>query len=299
MQRMPETMGRPPGRPIVVFREPSAPGGRPATVRTMRLVLVCLVIGLAGCARLGGGGEASASPSPKDPDQPTLPSQPPIAIPDPVPPSDGPLPGHEKPDATVFDAHPAAIDHFTIGADGRTVVVYWWGGNATCFGLRDVTVERHAGAPVITVLEGTREEARDRMCTMEARLKTAVVILDQPILVDTANPDAPPAEAIIFEGSQPVTPMSGVRDARPHAVSGYELSADGRTLSVHYVGGRDECYGLASATARRDAADGPLMVSVREGWIAADGVACDDIGIPKFVKLKLSEPLLRGPDQTL
>jgi hypothetical protein len=41
------------------------------------------------------------------------------------------------------------------------------------------------------------------------------------------------------------------------------------------------------------------MVSVREGWIAADGVACDDIGIPKFVKLKLSEPLLRGPDQTL
>jgi len=262
-------------------------------MQTMRLVLVCLVIGLAGCARLGGGGHASGSPSP---DKPDLPSQPPIAIPDPIPPSDGPAPGHEEPDATVFDAHPAAIDHFTIGADGRTVVVYWWGGNATCFGLKNVTVERRDGVPVITVLEGTRESARDRMCTMEARLKSAVVVLDEPLLIDTANPDAPAAEAIILEGSQQVSPMSGVRDARTHAVSGYMLSANGRTLSIHYVGGRDECYGLASATARGETPDGPLMVTVREGWIAADGVACDDLGVPKYVNVKLDEPLLRGPN---
>jgi hypothetical protein len=293
MPRLQEPMGRPPGRPMLVPREPSDSAARPASVRTMRLILLCLAIGLAGCARLGGGGEPSASPTPKEPE---LPSQPPIAIPDPIPPSNGPAPGHEEPDATVFDAHPAAIDHFTIGADGRTVVVYWWGGNPTCFGLKGLEVDRHDGVPVITLLEGTRESARDRMCTMEARLKSAVAVLDDPLLVDTANPDAPAAEAIIFEGAQRVSPMSGVREARPHAVSGYVLSADGLTLSIHYVGGRAECYGLASAAARREKADAPLMVTVREGWIAADGVACDDIGVPKFVELTLDHPLLRGVD---
>jgi hypothetical protein len=225
-----------------------------------------------------------------------VPDEPLTASPDPVPPSAGPSPAHEEPDATVFDAHPAAIDHFTIGADGRTVVVYWWGGNPTCFGLQSLEVDRQAGVPVVTVMEGTRESARGRMCTMEARLKSAVVVLDDPLLVDTANPNPPGAEAVIFEGTQPVSPMPDVREARPHAVSGYSLSADGRTLSIYYVGGRAECYGLASASARRDTSGAPLRVTVSEGWVAAADVACDDIGVPKVVELTLDHPLLRGPD---
>jgi hypothetical protein len=39
-----------------------------------------------------------------------------------------------------------------------------------------------------------------------------------------------------------------------------------------------------------------LRITVREGWVAAADVACDDIGVPKVVELTLDDPLLRGPD---
>lgn len=280
-------MGGPAGSPIVLSGEPSSARTRQAAMgRMMVLLLLCFFVALAGCARLGGGGTVGGGPSGGKPDDPigaTPGTQEPPA-------GDGSV--REDPDPTVFDARGAAIDHYTIGADGRTVVVYWWGGNQACFGLKEISVESVRGTPTVTVLEGTRESARGKACTMEAVLKSAVVVLDAPILADAANPDPERAEAIVFAGAERVSPVDGVTDARLHAVSGFVLSADGLTLSAFYVGGVDECYGLASATATSDGAAGPVTVRIREGWIAADGVACDDIGVPKVVQLRLDAPLI-------
>jgi hypothetical protein len=247
-------------------------------------VLIFSSVLLSACARFGAGGGVS-DPSDGKSD-------------DPVSETPGPLPSggdgshREQPDATVFDEHPVAVDHFTIGSDGRTVVVYWWGGNTACFGLKSVTVRDVDGRPQVTVLEGTREAARDQACTMEALLKSAVVDLDEPILVDAANPDPQPGAAAIVDGAQRVKPTDGVKDPRPHAVSGYALSADGLALSIYYVGGVPDCYALASATARPQAGSPAMTVRVMEGWIAADGVACDDIGVSKVVVLKVDQPLM-------
>ncbi|HEX6654782.1 MAG TPA: hypothetical protein VF153_01075 [Candidatus Limnocylindria bacterium] len=257
----------------------------------MTILLVCLMVAMAGCARLGAGGaagEGSASPVPTD----GKPDDPAIGSPDPAPPTDDPHVTHEQPDPTVFDPQSAAVDHFTIGPDGRTVVVFWWGGNRECFGMKAVQVDVPDGTPIVTVLEGWREAARGKACTMEAVLKSAVVVLDEPIVADAANPDPDAGEAMIFEGTTQVEPVPGVKEPRPHAVSGYALSPDGLKLSIYYVGGLEQCYALASASAFREGAVASLTVSIREGWIAADDVACDDIGVPKVVKLRLGEPLM-------
>lgn len=293
-------MGGPPGSPIIVCGEPSRVATRPAQVRHVSLLLLCVIIALAGCARLGSGGAepgdsggvgggSTANPSPGKPDDPV---DPPIAIPDPVPPFDRGKALRQEPEATVTDARSMRIERFTIGADGRTVVAYWWGGNPDCFGLKGVRVETQNGTPLVTVLEGMREAARGRACTMEAVMKSAVVVLEAPILTDAANPQPDAGEAVIFEGTTEVEPARDVTDPRPHAVSGYGLSPDGLTLSIYYVGGVTDCYGLASASARRAGGAGPLTVSVREGWIAADYVACDDIGLAKVVTLALDGPLM-------
>jgi len=249
----------------------------------MTLLVFCLAVGLSACARFGGGGAASSEPSASDPSA--------GKSAEPVPPgADGDGSQREEPDPTVFDAHAVSVDHFTIGPDGRTVAVYWWGGNATCFGLKDARVDLRDGTPVIMLLEGTREAARDRMCTMEALLKSTLVTLDDPILVDAADPDAPAGEAHLPDGAQRVTVTGGLIDARANAVLGYRLSADGRSLDIHYVGGVEDCYGLAGADVDRQGT-GPLQVSIREGRKHGAG-ACDEIGVVKFVRVNLAETLI-------
>jgi hypothetical protein len=260
-------------------------GARQWGVRRMMLLLFCAAVGLTACARFGGGGVAGGGPSDGKSDDPVS------GTPGPEPPGgDGAM--REEPDPSVFGPQAAAVDHFTIGANGLTVVVYWWGGNPACFGLREVQIDVQHGTPIITVLEGTREAAGDRMCTMEAVLKSAVVTLDEPILSDAANPDPASGEALLPDEALSVKPVRDVQDPRPHAVSGYALSADGLTLSAYYVGGTEACYGLVAATASRDER-GPLVVSVREGRRPDGDAACDDIGVAKVVKLSLDEPLIK------
>jgi hypothetical protein len=251
---------------------------------TLLMLLLCLAFGLAACARFGGGGAVSASPSHGKPDDPVS------GTPGPEPSGgDGAL--RQEPDPSVFGPHPVAVDHFTIGPDGRTVVVYWWGGNPACFGLRAVQVGIQSGIPTVTILEGTREAAEDRMCTMEASLKSAVVTLDEAILTDAANPHPPSGEAQLPDEALAVEPLPGMQDVRLHAVSGYAVSADGKVLSMYYVGGTQACYALASATAERSRG-GPLAVSIREGVRPDADAACDDIGVAKVLKLTLDEPLI-------
>src|SRR6186997_2835447 len=183
-------MGGPAGPPIVVPAKPEPIGvlARQGSMRTMTLALVCLVVLLSACAYVGRPGARGSSPSGSK-DDPI--SATPGGLPSP-PVGDGAI--REEPDPTVVDPHGVAIDHFAIGADGRTVIVYWWGGNTTCFGLKEVTVSFQHDTPIIAVQEGTRADHVGQACTMEAALKSAAVTLDDPILTDAAGGDVAPGE---------------------------------------------------------------------------------------------------------
>ncbi|MGH2454841.1 MAG: hypothetical protein ACRDHD_01075 [Candidatus Limnocylindria bacterium] len=252
-------------------------------------LLLIGLIGLGGCSWL-----ADARPTPPagggtDPDAPIGGGGGGGGLPVDPAPGDGAM--REEPDPAIVDARAAGIDRFTIGPDGRTLVIYYWGGNQGCFGLREVLVEVQDGTPIISVLEGTRPQAVGQACTMEALLKSAVVTLDDPILVDGSGADQEPGEPPIGLQADAVEPVAGVLDARAHAVTGYQLSADGLTLTAWYVGGTDECYGLESATVE-PADGGGLRVTVREGRLPDAAAACPDIGVAKAVVLTLDAPLI-------
>jgi len=199
----------------------------------------------------------------------------------------------QTPDPTIVDAQPVAVDHWVIGPDGRSVVVYWWGGTPNCFGLHSVDVEVQDGVPVLTVNEGTLPEAVAKPCTMEALLKSALVTLDAPILSDLVG-GAGPGEPQLPQQPLAVAVAAGVQNPMPHAVTGYSLAADGVTLQVYYVGGTDKCYALAEASAAGE--DGVLVVSIKEGTLPNAG-ACDDIGVAKVATITLAAPLLRDGAQ--
>jgi hypothetical protein len=210
-----------------------------------------------------------------------------------VPPIDGAL--REAPDPTIVDARPSAIDRYVIGPDGRTVVVYYWGGNQGCFGLHSVAVELRDGVPAITVNEGTRPAAVGTACTMEAVAKSAVVTLDAPILIDGSGAEPTAGEPQVPQQPQGVAPVAGVQNPRVHALTGYLLGSDGVSLSAYYVGGTDTCYALAEASAAAGA-DGVLIVTIREGSLP-NADACDDIGVAKVVSITLDAPLLLDGSQ--
>ena len=258
----------------------------------MTLLLLCLALVLGGCRALidnrpDGGSNVGGAPGGGGDD--------PIggggggAVP--------PDPGfggsfREEPDPTVVDARGQSVDHFDIGPDGVTVVVYWWGGNTGCFGLKEVLVEVQNGTSIITVLEGTRGDHVGMACTAEAVLKSAVVVLDEPILTDAAGGDGQPAgEPELPADAAQAKVAAGIVNPIPHAVFGYRLTADGLTLSAYYIGGVEDCFGLAAATAERDG-DGLVTVSISEGQLPEIPVACPEIGVAKVVELKLDDPLL-------
>jgi len=261
-------------------------------MRRMTLLLICFAFALGGCRALigdepNGGSSADGAPG-------GVPGDDPIAgggggADPPAPIFDNAF--REEPDPTVVDFRGQAVDHFTIGADGRTVVVYWWGGNTNCFGLKEVTVEVQRGTPIVTVLEGTRGDHVGQACTAEALLKSAVVVLDAPILTDAAGGQPAAGEPELPADATPAKVVDGVDNPIPHAIFGYRLTADGLTLSAFYTGGVEDCYGLAEATAERDG-DGPLRVLISEGQLPEIPVACPDIGVAKVADIQLDEPLL-------
>ena len=245
-----------------------------------RAILLLALAGLvSACASppLGGG-----SPNPDSPVGHSPGSE------EPLPSGDGSV--RETPDPRVVDAHPVAIDHFAIGPDGRTVIVSFYGGNQTCFGLQKVDVQAgDDGTPTITVYEGTHPEAVGQVCTMEALLKSTVVTLDVPILVDTAQPAAPPGEPELVPEPKVVEVQDGILDAVPVAVTGSHLSADGLTLTAQFYGGVPECYGLAEASI--STAERPWSVTIREGRVPGSEV-CIDLALAKAAVFTLDSPLI-------
>jgi hypothetical protein len=230
------------------------------------------------------GGNPSVPPS-VDPESPVV-GEPQSPGPDPS--GDGSL--REEPNADVVDAHPTGIDHFAIGADGRTVIVYFWGGTPACFALQRVEIDTDAdGATVVTVYEGTLPEAVGQACTMEAVLKSTVVTLDQPIVSDAANPGAPAGEPELVTDAEVVDLVTGTENPVPVAITGYQVTADGLTLTAQFYGGVPECYGVASASV--DASSAPVVVSLSEGHIPTADV-CIEIAVAKAFAFTLEQPLI-------
>jgi len=171
--------------------------------------------------------------------------------------------------------------------------VYYWGGNQACFGLQQIEVAVVNGVPTITIWEGTRAAAVGMACTMEALLKSAVIVLDEPMLIDGSGIPPTPGEAILPDQPLIVTPSNDA--IQPHAVAliGSAVSADGLTLTVHFVGGLDQCYAVAAGVliVPDDGGSAPI-VTIREGGRPGGPDACDDIGVAKAVVVTLSAPLV-------
>ncbi len=82
-------------------------------------------------------------------------------------------------------------------------------------------------------------------------------------------------------------------DPRPHAWDHIDVSADGRTLTVYYYGGVEDCYGLAEV--RVETSNG-ISITVLEGTRpAARDMACIEIAVLKAVTVTLDEPLVMNP----
>ncbi len=93
-------------------------------------------------------------------------------------------------------------------------------------------------------------------------------------------------------GAIKVKPEPGIRDARPHAWDHVDVAGDGKTLTVYYWGGVEDCYGLSEVKVGRDR-DGALSITLLEGTrAAAVGKACIEIAVLKAVAVTLDEPLI-------
>jgi hypothetical protein len=116
---------------------------------------------------------------------------------------------------------------------------------------------------------------------------------------DTGDPNAPtdiqppPMEPGMSDGALHVRPQPGIVDARPHAWDRISVAADGRTLTVYYWGGVEECYGLAGVDVQADDQGRPVIrvFEGRRGNLPPD-TACIEIALLKAVEVELEEPIV-------
>ena len=113
---------------------------------------------------------------------------------------------------------------------------------------------------------------------------------DDPVVAPPGDPDARPP---LGDAALPVEPEPGIVDARPHAWDHISIAPDGRTITVYYWGGVQDCYGLAAVDVQPDA-QGRLQITVLEGRRGdlAPGTACIEIALLKSVTITLDEPLV-------
>lgn len=117
------------------------------------------------------------------------------------------------------------------------------------------------------------------------------------------NPDQPiggappPAAQDPWDGALRVEPEPGIINATPHAWDHITVASDGRTVTIYYWGGIQDCYGLAGVDVERDA-DGRLRITVMEGQRGDLGpnTACIEIALLKAVTVTLDEPIVAPAD---
>lgn len=106
------------------------------------------------------------------------------------------------------------------------------------------------------------------------------------IVSGTPGPAEPPAG----DGALRVEPQRGVRDAIPHAIDRISVAADGRTVTVYWWGGVEDCYALDEVRTERDG-DGRLVITVLEGTrrdLPPD-TACIEIALLRATTITLDE----------
>lgn len=111
-----------------------------------------------------------------------------------------------------------------------------------------------------------------------------------------AGDDPAPGPAEMGNGALEARPVEGIQDSRPHAWERIEVAADGRSLTVYYFGGTEECYGLDRVDVEQDA-NGRTSVTVYEGELPnlpAD-TACVDIALLKAAAVELDQPIIDPP----
>jgi hypothetical protein len=87
-------------------------------------------------------------------------------------------------DPSLQDPQPVPFDHVTIGPDGTTMTVYFWMGAEPCSGLYGVETAPVDGGIELTVLVGTPADAASMTCIAIAELRSTVVTLDTPLVVN-------------------------------------------------------------------------------------------------------------------
>ena len=120
-----------------------------------------------------------------------------------------------------------------------------------------------------------------------------VVDPDQPI----GGVPAPGDPQDPMDGAIAVQPEPGIINAIPHAWDHINVGPDGRTITVYYWGGVQDCYGLAGVGVERDA-NGLLQVTVMEGQRGnlAPNTACDEIALLKSVTVALEDGIVAPAD---
>jgi hypothetical protein len=116
---------------------------------------------------------------------------------------------------------------------------------------------------------------------------------DQPVTGGPGQPAGPPNG----DGALQVKPEPGIVNPLPHAWDHISVAPDGRTITIYYWGGVEECNGLAGVDVQRDE-EGLLKVTVlegRRGELAPDAM-CIEIALLKAVTVELDEPLVAAAD---
>lgn len=113
---------------------------------------------------------------------------------------------------------------------------------------------------------------------------------DDPVVAPPGDPGVQPPSG---DAALPVEPEPGIVDPRPHAWDHISIAPDGRTLTVYYWGGVQDCYGLAAVDVQPDA-NGRLQITVLEGRRGnlEPGTACIEIALLKSVTITLDDPLV-------
>jgi hypothetical protein len=156
---------------------------RPATRSAPTIVIAVLAIVLALVASVPAAAqdEPVATSDPGMTIDPGIPGEPGGGEPgeEPgMPPMDGATP--VVPEEGLNDIIEVPWDHITVGPDGRTLTVYFWGGAESCYGLAGVEVDETGAVPVITIQTGTRPGVD--VCVALAQLYSTEVILEEPIV---------------------------------------------------------------------------------------------------------------------
>jgi hypothetical protein len=195
----------------------------------------------------------------------------------------------------VTNEEPTAWDHVTVAPDGRTLTVFFWSGADACYGLKSVTVTPAAdGAPpTITLVTGLRADAATKRCTDIAMLYSTVVVLDAPILGGGAPgwPTGQPVETALDAAL--IEPDPTVQDPNPRPWEQVTLAADGRTASVVFFDGVQECYGLSRVAV--SVSDGLTTILPITGVRPqAANTACIQIAMLYQTIVVLDSPVLGG-----